>query len=72
MHHNTNQEPNPDLGSDFDWLNQISHAERPIRRTTQIWVVTHHQYEISALFSQTSFRAETSGGVVKISPVFSG
>ena len=24
--------------------------------TTQIWVVTRHQYRISALFSQTSFR----------------
>ena len=30
----------PELGSASDWLNQISHAARPIRRTTQIWVVT--------------------------------
>ena len=44
----------------------------PIRSLTQIWVVTRHQYEISALFSQMSFRAETSGGVVKMSPVFPG
>ena len=35
----------------------------PIRRTTQIRVVTRHQYGISALVSQTSFRGETSGGV---------
>ena len=54
----------PDLGSASDWLNQISHAARPIRSTTQIWVVTRHQYGISALVSQTSFRGETSGGVV--------
>ena len=56
----------PDLaGSASDWLNQISHAARPIRSTTQIWVVTRHQYGISALVSQTSFRGETSGGVAK-------
>ena len=29
----------PDLGSASDWLNQISHAARPIRSTTQIWAV---------------------------------
>ena len=32
------------------------------RGTTQIWVVTRHQYRISALVSQTSFCGETSGG----------
>ena len=55
----------PDLGSNSDWLNQISHTERPIRSTTQIFVVTRHQYGISALVSQASFRGETSGGVSK-------
>ena len=55
----------PDLGSNSDWLKQISDAERPIRSTTQIFVVTRHQYGISALVSQTSFRRETSGGVSK-------
>ena len=50
----------PDLGSASDWLNQISHPARPIRGITQIWVVTRHQYGISALVSQTSFRGETS------------
>ena len=54
----------PDLGSASDWLNQISYAARPIRSTTQIWVVTRHQYGISVLVSQTSLREETSGGIV--------
>ena len=49
----------PDLGSASDWLNQISHAARPIRSTTQIWVVTRHQYGVSALVSQASFSGET-------------
>ena len=30
-----------------------------------MWVVTRHQYGISALVSQTSFREETSGDVGK-------
>ena len=55
----------PDLGSASDWLNQISHAARPIRSTTQTWVVTCHQFGISALVSQTSFGGETSGSVAK-------
>ena len=54
-----------DLGSASGWLNQISHAARPVRSTTQIWVVTRHQYGISALVSQTSFGRETSGSVAK-------
>ena len=54
-----------DLGSDSDWLNQISHPARPIRSTTQIWVVTLHQYGISALVSQTFFGRETSGSIAK-------
>ena len=45
----------PDLSSASDWLNQISHAKRPMRSTTQICIVTRHQYGISALVSQTSF-----------------
>ena len=51
-----------DLGSASDWLNQISHAARPTRNTTQIWEVTRHQYGISALVSQTSFGGETNVG----------
>ena len=56
---------NPDLGSACDWLEQNSHAKRPIRSTIQIWVVRRHQYGISALVSQMSFRRETSDGVAK-------
>ena len=48
-----------------DRLKQISHAVQPIRSTTQIWVVTRHQYGISALLSQTLFGEETSGSVAK-------
>jgi len=55
----------PDLGNVSGWLKQISYALRPIRSTTQIWVVKRHQYGISALVSQTSFRGETSGDVAK-------
>ena len=54
-----------DLASASNWLNQISHAEQPIRSTTQIWVVTVHQYGISALVSQMSFGRETNGSVAK-------
>ena len=54
-----------DLDSASDWLNQISHKARPIRSTTLIWVVTRHQYGISALVSQTSFRGKTSGSATK-------
>ena len=32
---------------------------------SEIWVVTHHQYGISALVVQTSFHMETRGGVAK-------
>ena len=32
---------------------------------TKIWVVTRHQYGISALVSETSFGGETSGSVAK-------
>ena len=38
---------------------------RPIRSTTQTWVVTHHQYWISALVSQTSFGGETIVSLTK-------
>ena len=55
-----------DLGSASDWLKQISHATpRPVRSTTQIWVVTCHQHEISGLVSQSSIRGENSGCAAK-------
>ena len=64
----------PDLGSSLDWLKQISHAARPMKSTTQIWVMTRHQYGISALVTQTSFRKETSNQRWRrgMSAVFSG
>ena len=38
---------------------------RPIRNATQIWVVTLHQYGISAPVPLLSFRGETRGVVAK-------
>ena len=55
----------PDLGSASDWSCRVVNLIQPIRSTTQIWVVTRHQYGISALVSQTSFGGETSGSVAK-------
>ena len=40
-------------------------AAWPIRSTTQTWVVTHHQYWISALVSQTSFGGDTIVSIAK-------
>ena len=55
----------PDLGGVSDWSCHVINLIKPIRSTTQIWVVKRHQYGISALVSQTSFREETSGSVAK-------
>ena len=59
----------PELGSASDWSCHVGNLLQPFRSTTRIWVVSSHQYGISALVSQTSFRGETSGGVVKC-PLF--
>ena len=48
-----------------DWLCRVGNLIQPIRSTTQIWRVTHHQHGISVLVSQTSFGGETSGSVDK-------
>ena len=53
----------PGLVSSFYWLCRLRNLLQPISSTTQVWLVTRCQYEISALVSQTSFRGETSGGV---------
>ena len=55
----------PDLGSASDWSSRVENLLQPIRGTTsaQIWLATRHQYEISALVFQASFRGETSAGV---------
>ena len=55
----------PDLGSASDWSCRARNLIQPIRGTTQIWVVTRHQYGISALVSQMSFGGETNGSVAK-------
>ena len=55
----------PDLGSASDWSCRMGNLIQPIRSSTQIWVVTRHQYGNSALLSQTSFDGETSGSVAK-------
>ena len=55
----------PDLGSASDWSCRVGNLIQAFRSTTQIWVVTRHQYGISAFVSQTSFGGETSGSVVK-------
>ena len=56
---------NPHLGSASDWSCRVGNLIQPIRSTAQVWVVTRHQYGISALVSQTSFGGETSGSFAK-------
>ena len=48
-----------------DWSCHVGILIQLIRSTTQIWVVTHHQYGISVLVSQTSFGGDTSGSIPK-------
>ena len=55
----------PDLGSASDWLKRAGTSFQPIRRTIKIWVVTRHQYGISALVTQTSFCEGSSGDLAK-------
>ena len=55
----------PDLGSASDWSCRLENFIQPMRSTTQIWVVTRHQYGISALVSQMSFGGESGGSVAK-------
>ena len=50
----------PDLASVFYWQCRERNFLQPIKSTIQIWVVKRHQYGISALVPQTSFRRETS------------
>ena len=65
----------PELISASDWSCGVGHLFQPIGSSTQIWVVTRHQYGIFALVSQISFRGETSDHQWwrrEISAVFSG
>ena len=54
-------------GGAYTWRGLFSEFNgiQPIRSTTQIWIVFRHQYGISAVVSQTSFRGKISGGVSK-------
>ena len=62
----------PDLGTASDWSCRLWNLLQPIRSITQIWVVTRHQYGISALVSQTSFWGRNRSWHRKISSFFSG
>ena len=53
------------LGVASDWSLRVGNLFQPLRSTTQIWVVTRHQYGISVVVSKSLFRGETSGGVAK-------
>ena len=41
-----------DQGTASDWLKRISLGARPIRSTTQIWVVTRHRHRISKVLDK--------------------
>ena len=51
------------LGSSSDWSCYKRNLLQPIINATQILVLTRHQYGISAVVSQTSFRGKTGVGV---------
>ena len=57
----------PDLGSASDGMQILLHL---IRSSAHIWVVTCHQYGISAVVPQMSFRGESSSGDVKCRQFF--
>ena len=54
-----------DLGWATEWLYYERNLLQPIRSTSQIWVVMHHQYGISEVFARKSFHWKTSGVVIK-------
>ena len=59
------------LGSASDWPCHVGNLLQPIRSTTQIWVVLHHQYGISAFISQLHFAGKPVVAVW-MSAVYSG
>ena len=61
----------PDAGSASDWSSCVENLIQQIRSTTKIWVVTRHQYGISALVYQVSFGAETTAGSINNCRLFS-
>ena len=54
-----------DLDGASDWSCRLENLPQPIRSTTHIWIVMHHQYGISVLIPQTFFCGKTSGNVAK-------
>ena len=58
-----------DLGSASDWSSRVGNLLQLIKSTTHIWIVTRHQYGISAPVFETLFRGETRGRLM--SAVFS-
>ena len=58
------------LGIASDWSLHEESLIQPITSTTQIWVVTRHQYGISAHVAQTSFSGETRWWRREMSAVF--
>ena len=52
----------PDLVSASDWSCRVGNLFQPLRSTTQIWVVTRHQYGISVLVSQKPWVASPNVG----------
>ena len=49
----------PDLGGAFNWSScKGTDFLQPIKKTTQIWVVTRHQHGISAVVPQISFQGK--------------
>ena len=51
-----------DLGSASECSCHQGNLLQPMRSTTQILVVTHHQYEISTVITPMSLSGKTSGG----------
>ena len=62
----------PDLGSASDWSCYVGNLLQPTRSTTQIWVVTRHQYGISALIFSDDILWGNQRWHHKVSAVFSG
>ena len=60
----------PDLGIACDWSVREESLLQLITSTAQIWVVTRHQYGISAHVAQTSFSGETRWWRREMSAVF--
>ena len=55
----------PELSIASDLSYREGNLLRPIRNTTQIWVVTSHQYVSFSVIRQKSFRGETSDDAVR-------